>query len=230
MIATHQPIESSLLRRTESRPFSAASTATATDKPSAGAKSSAEAPASGFAIPASPLETANAASVRIAFTVLGTPQGKGRARSRIVSLTGKTAFVSHYTPAKTREYEDGIAWAAKAAMRGRQPLDEPLRLGIVIRCPIPASWSKKDTREALANTIRPTGKPDADNVYKTVADAMNGIVFRDDSLIVEAAIAKFYSQTPGISVSVESLQRAIDPFHDQDANALRQQQLVEDQA
>ena len=160
--------------------------------------------------------------MRLTFSIEGIPQGKGRARSRIVSPRAGAAFVSHYTPQKTRDYEEGIAWAARAAMRGRDPLDEAVRLGLVIRCPVPASWSRKKQQEALSGVRRPTGKPDVDNVEKAVCDALNGIVWRDDALVCEVAKIKRYSERPGIDVTVETL-TSPDPWKDDDARALTEQ-------
>ena len=40
----------------------------------------------------------------------------------------------------------------------------------------------------------PTSVPDTDNVLKAVSDAMNGIVYRDDSQVVNAVVWKRYSE------------------------------------
>ena len=178
--------------------------------------------------------------MRLTFSVEGIPQGKGRARSRIVSPKAGAAFVSHYTPQKTRDYEEGIAWAARAAMRGRDPLDEAVRLGLVVRCPVPASWSRKKQQEALSGVRYPTGRPDLDNIEKLACDALNGIVWRDDALVCEVAMIKRYSERPGIDVTVETLAAEdrsgiagalsgletpppADPYKDDDARALQEQ-------
>ena len=50
--------------------------------------------------------------------------------------------------------------------------------------------------------IRPTKKPDADNIMKAVADALNGIAYKDDSQIVNVTIAKWYSDTPRVEVAI----------------------------
>jgi Holliday junction resolvase RusA-like endonuclease len=45
-------------------------------------------------------------------------------------------------------------------------------------------------------------KIDIDNVYKSITDAMNGIVYVDDSQIVEAHILKCYAPEPGANVMI----------------------------
>lgn len=164
----------------------------------------------------------NEDEMKLTFSVLGIPQGKGRARSRIVAPKSGAAFVSVYTPQKTRDYEKSIACAARAAMHGRVPLDEPVALGLVVRFPVPASWSRRKAQEALAGARLPGIKPDLDNVEKAVCDALNGIVWRDDALVCEVAKVKRYSERPGIDVTVETLRRA-DPWLADDARALKEQ-------
>lgn len=45
-----------------------------------------------------------------------------------------------------------------------------------------------------------TTKPDLDNLEKMLWDAMEGVVFVNDSLIHTKAISKIYSLTPGIDI------------------------------
>lgn len=42
--------------------------------------------------------------------------------------------------------------------------------------------------------------PDCDNVFKFVADAMNGIFWIDDKLIVAGSIVQFYDDTPRLVI------------------------------
>ena len=53
----------------------------------------------------------------IAFSMVGTPIGKGRPRA-----TARGGFARVYTPAPTRLYEGSVAAAARAFMAGRPPL------------------------------------------------------------------------------------------------------------
>lgn len=116
----------------------------------------------------------------ITFHVPGQMGGKGRAR------TGNGGH--HYTPAKTRSQEAVIRHYASTAMRGMARLEGPLRLLIRVHRHPPKSWSKK--RKAAAIWI--TGKPDWDNLGKLVSDAMNGIVYADDSQIADARVTRRY--------------------------------------
>ena len=81
------------------------------------------------------------------------------------------------------------------------------RVELEIRCPVPASWSQKKQRQALLGEIYPTTKPDVDNVEKAVFDAINGVVWRDDVVVVDVVKRKRYSAHPGLSVTVEPMKQ-----------------------
>lgn len=119
----------------------------------------------------------------VRFIVPGRVAGKGRPRATSVG-----GFTRLYTPAKTRSEEAGVAMIAKAAMRGMKPLEGPLWLDIVIVQRPPASWSKK--KAAAANWI--IQKPDFSNQQKLLEDAINGIVFVDDSQIAKVSAERVW--------------------------------------
>ena len=50
--------------------------------------------------------------------------------------------------------------------------------------------------------MRPTGRPDLDNIVKLYADAFNSVVWRDDSQVVRVVSEKRYSDRPGVLVTV----------------------------
>lgn len=68
--------------------------------------------------------------------------------------------------------------------------------------PIPKSTSKKKRKEMLEHRLRPTVKPDLDNVAKLIYDALNGVAWYDDNAIVDARVQKFYSDEPRVEVSI----------------------------
>ena len=65
-------------------------------------------------------------------------------------------------------------------------------------------WKSKKFKEAaLASKERPTKKPDADNIVKAILDALNGLMYKDDSCIVELHCIKYYSDVPRVEVYVD---------------------------
>lgn len=133
----------------------------------------------------------------VEFTVPGQPQGKGR--PRIGRVKGHARM---FTPAKTVTYESTVALFAHQAMQGRPLLVGPVEVAVELVCAIPASWSPKKREQAEQGAIRPTTKPDVDNVLKAVFDAINGVVWVDDVQVVGLSARKTYGAAPGVYVAV----------------------------
>lgn len=133
----------------------------------------------------------------IQIVLAGEPKGKGR--PRFSRATGRA-----FTPAATVTYESALRYAGYQAMNGALPLEGPLTIRIDAFVPVPKSWPKKKTASALSGELRPTGKPDGDNLAKMI-DALNEVVWRDDSQIVDWTIRKFYSDRPRLEIIVGSI-------------------------
>lgn len=123
-----------------------------------------------------------------------------KARPRTVLRGG---FVHSYTPKTTGNFENLIKVCAEEAMKGKDfigGLDGKGALKVMLDFNIlkPKSKPKK--------CMYPVTKPDYDNLAKTVTDAMNKIVYRDDSQIVHCMIRKIYSEKSGVSVWVEEIE------------------------
>ena len=89
------------------------------------------------------------------------------------------------------------------------PFEVPLE--IKVKCYF--KWPKNCYRTGkFANHLRPDapvfhcGVPDADNLLKFVCDALNGIFFKDDSLIAHAEVTKKYSGTERTEVEIAVLE------------------------
>lgn len=133
----------------------------------------------------------------VRFVIPGNPVGKGRPR---VATRGR--FATLYTPEKTASYESLVKLAGHRAMEGRALMLEAVSVVLDIQVPIPASWSQRKRDQAIAGLIRPTTKPDIDNVEKAVFDGLNGITWKDDVQVVEVSKRKRYSATPCVMVSI----------------------------
>ena len=126
----------------------------------------------------------------ISFTVPGDPFGKQRPRH--TKWTGHT-----YTPKETKNHEEVIAWTYRKNFGNfRFPDKTYIDIGIIAYIGIPKSASKAVREKMIAGEIRPTVKPDWDNIGKLVTDALNGIAYDDDKNIVDAIVRKYYSTIP----------------------------------
>jgi Holliday junction resolvase RusA-like endonuclease len=130
----------------------------------------------------------------ITITIAGEPVAKGRPRMTRRGFT--------YTPAHTRKYEAHGRLAAQLAMDGRPPIEGPVRVELLAELPIPASWSNKKRARAITGDVLPIGRPDLDNFVKSAQDAINEIVIRDDSQIIEVSARKRYGVAPKLVMTV----------------------------
>jgi Holliday junction resolvase RusA-like endonuclease len=133
----------------------------------------------------------------LTYMVEGNPIGKGRPK-----FARRGNFVSTYTPTKTRDYETVIKEAAKKAMGSNEVLETPVTVAIYITVPIPQSYSKKRTEACLKDIERPIKKPDIDNIAKCFLDAMNDIVYKDDTQVLTLHVTKVYGTVGMVEVMV----------------------------
>lgn len=98
------------------------------------------------------------------FTILSKPIPKARAR---IMRTGWA-----YTPKRTKDYEELVKIVARAAMMagGHKISEAPFKLVIACHGANPRS--------------------DWDNLGKAISDALNGIVWVDDSQVLVAMVSK----------------------------------------
>ena len=136
--------------------------------------------------------------MQIMFTVYGEPVAKGRPR---FSTRGK--FPVAYTPEKTKTYESEVGIMAKAAMGASEPFKGALEAFIYVTFPVPASYSKKRTEACLKGSERPIKKPDIDNIAKCFLDAMNEIVYLDDTQVLTLHVTKVYGTVGMVEVMVK---------------------------
>jgi Holliday junction resolvase RusA-like endonuclease len=139
----------------------------------------------------------------IRFVIPGVPVAKGRAR---IGRTSKGQPVA-YTPGKTRSYEALVKLAAQQAMAGRVPFGKEVGLFLRVDAylPVPQSWSRKKRQAALDGAVRPSSRPDLDNFVKAALDGLNGILFADDSSVVQIWAAKMYGDVPRLVVEAAAI-------------------------
>lgn len=135
----------------------------------------------------------------IRLTIPGEPVAQGRPR---FSRRGK--YVSTYDPPKSRGYKEYIKQIARQELH-IEPLTGSIRINVKVYRGIQKSGSKLTRRKKQDGIIRPTVKPDTDNYYKAVSDALTGILWKDDNQIVEIHVGKWYSDQPRVEIEVEEI-------------------------
>jgi len=142
----------------------------------------------------------------VRFVVYGEPVSKERPRTVSTYDRSGRRSVHTYTPKSTKEWEQEIAWAYKSLYKGHC-FHKPsvLRMVIDAYLSIPGSKSKKMKEKMKAGEVRPIGKRDVDNIAKAVADAGNGLIYDDDTQIVEMTVRKFYSDEPRVEIYISEI-------------------------
>ena len=106
----------------------------------------------------------------------GEPMGKARPR---VTKQGIA-----FTPKKTVNYET-LVQEIYAVVHGNKRLEGQIEAQIIAYFSIPKSASNKKRADMLSGKIRPTKKPDWDNIGKIICDSLNKLAYDDDSGIVD---------------------------------------------
>ena len=144
--------------------------------------------------------------MQITFIVPGLPVAQPRQRTRIVAAGGRV-FGQNYLP-KTdpvNAFKAAVRLAAQAAYSG-PPLTVPLAVSFRFYFPRPKAmtWKKRE----MPRAPKP-GKPDLDNLFKSCADALTGLLFTDDALIASARVDKWIAagdEQPRTVITVEEIE------------------------
>jgi len=131
--------------------------------------------------------------MKVQFTIPGKPMGKQRPR---VMRNGIT-----FTPTQTVNYESLVKLIYSQLPEPRR-FEGEVKVRITAYYEIPKSTSNKKRDDMSVGFIRPTKKPDCDNIAKIICDALNGIAYKDDSQIVSCIVDKYYSDNPRVEVEI----------------------------
>ena len=133
---------------------------------------------------------------KIEFTVSGPPKGKDRPQFNRQSGTV-------FTPAPTKHYEQAVQSAyLNTAGTYMAEADQPMAIYVRAFFEIPASDTKKKKERKLRGFLKPTKKPDVDNILKIIMDGLNGLAYVDDKQVVDAQVKKRFSSEPRVEVTL----------------------------
>ena len=121
-------------------------------------------------------------------TIYGEPIPQGRPR---FTRTGHA-----YDPQRSQNYKQLVRfWVTQHLKKidGWKPYENALCVDLTFYLGIPSSWSQKKRIQAIQGEIRPTKKPDTDNLCKSVLDSCNGLLWVDDSIITDLSARKRYT-------------------------------------
>ena len=139
----------------------------------------------------------------IEFFVPGIPQPGGSKRAFVNKKTGR-AIITEDNP-RSKDWRAVVASFAVAAMRGRQPLTGPIWMSVTFYLLRPKGHFGTGVNQGVVKRSAPRAplvRPDYLKLTRSTEDALTGICWKDDSLVVEAHLYKRYGERPGADVKV----------------------------
>lgn len=127
----------------------------------------------------------------------------GKVKAKQSFKIGRNGF--KYTPTEIKEYANWVRICFKEAYPKHLPsvfYNQQLNVVINAFFSIPKSFSKTKRQQALEAYIRPTIKPDCDNIAKNINDALNGIAYPDDKQIIRLEVNKHYGEAEKVEVII----------------------------
>jgi Holliday junction resolvase RusA-like endonuclease len=140
------------------------------------------------------------------FTILLSPKAQKRARSRAFLIGGKAIAGKPYTDNDQRTEQNKLM-ALMYPHKPPIPFQGAIILGVKVYLPIPKGLSKKKHQMALDGAIRPTTKPDLDNLIKQIKDVCKGVFWVDDKQVVEYLpfTGKWYGDPARWEIEIDDL-------------------------
>lgn len=110
--------------------------------------------------------------------------------------------VSVRDPKESKDYKSFVRLVASQVAPDTL-ITEEIRMSIDVYRKIPKSFSKKKHQQAVDGVLRPTTKPDIDNLAKGIKDGLSKVIWHDDSQVTELVARKWYSDNPRAEVTIE---------------------------
>ena len=126
----------------------------------------------------------------IRLIVPAVPVAQPRQRHAVIG-----GHIRNYTPTVHPVNAYKAAVMAAVAEAGITPIDGPVAVDVLFYLPRPKRLMRKKDPDG---PIPHTAKPDVDNLWKSTADALSGLVWRDDSQVCRTRASKWYAEKNGV--------------------------------
>lgn len=145
-------------------------------------------------------------SVITCFFVPGIPQPGGSKKGFVHPSTGRVVIVD--------DAKHGGEWRSVVALSGRtayrsEPVTYPISLAVTFVVPRPNGHfgtGRNAGRVKGSAPAYPAKKPDLTKLLRSTEDALTGIIWADDALIVHQDIRKTYGTKPGAHILVRTME------------------------
>ncbi len=135
---------------------------------------------------------------KVSFFVRGYAQTKGSTKA-FMRPGMRFPVITNDNP-KTKEWAKTIQVVAQMSAPDITELwSGPIALKLIFYMKKPASYPK-------SRDLWHIKKPDLDKLVRAVGDALTGVIYTEDSHVVEIVTAKHYSNLPGVWIEVKHLE------------------------
>ena len=125
-----------------------------------------------------------------------------------VRMTQRGKFVNKRAIAYMN-YKKAIQIMARNQYKGKV-IDAPIEVVCKFYFQPPKSYSKKKMKMIKHENYKFVKRPDIDNLFKGVTDALNGFIYKDDASITKAMMTKEYDDTDHILIIIKEVQQGND--------------------
>lgn len=137
--------------------------------------------------------------------VPGIPKPGGSKRGFVNPKTGRVII--------TEDCKQSKDWRAVVAIKAQEAREDglmsgPLRLSVTFIFPRPKNHFGSGKKAAALRLDAPkykTSKPDVTKLLRSTEDALTGVVWGDDSQVVEQWATKLYGDEPGAVITIEEV-------------------------
>lgn len=146
-------------------------------------------------------ETGGQSGMKITFEIPGIPIAQGRAR-----LSTRGGFPRLHDTERSISFKNLVTHIAgeERKLQGLPFFEGALQAHIYCYFPIPKSKPKKFREGAKMGTVVHISRPDCDNLAKSILDACNQVLYKDDSQISSLHVYKLYAEIPKTVVTIEN--------------------------
>lgn len=111
-----------------------------------------------------------------------------------------------FDPKESKDYKSFVRLVA-SQVAPETLITEEIKLTVDVYLKIPKKYHTKPKMALInAGELRPTTKPDIDNLAKGIKDGLSKIIWHDDSQVIELVARKWYSDNPRAEVTIEWLE------------------------
>lgn len=142
---------------------------------------------------------------KISFTVYGEPYGKKNMQPRMIN-----GHASQFQPSTNTQYMYRVQSSYLAQTDKEEWIistNAQIEMRIDAFYSIPKNTPKYKVDLMKADIVRPTKKPDCDNISKVICDAMSKMIMPDDAQITDLLVSKHYTATePRVEIKMVAIE------------------------